>query len=187
MLFNDLIPPSPNISLIKQIVKSECSDFIYESHGLPLYKSLPSTYGEMKRVKVRFQKPRDVTSEIFENVFGESRPGGFKERSVIAYPSPPILKEGHELFYVFPTDGFKFIYSPMIKDSITDLGGVVNTLMTQLDIVESTSIAADLLKYSYQCDNLVEGILSDSEIIIHDMSNFIVVRVANIPYPSLIL
>ena len=187
MLFNDLIPLPPNPALIKQIVKLECCDFIHESYGLPLYKSLQSTYGDIKLVKVRFQKQRDVTSDIFEHVFGESKPGGFKERSVIAYPIHPPPRDGYEVFYVFPTNGYKFIYSPMIKDSMSDLGGVVNTLMTQLDEVETASLAGDLLKYSYQSSNLVEGMLNNSEIIIHNISNFFVVRATHISYQSLII
>ena len=185
MLFHELIPPTPSTYSLSNIIRAECGEYLRLSEGLPLFKTLPSSYGAFKRVKVRFQKAKDPTSAVFEAAFGHNKPG-FRERVVITYPTPQEVLETHDLYYIFPVDGFRYMFSPMVRDSNVDIGGVVNTLIERLDFTEGSSLAADLLQYSYQNTNLVEGLRSEAEILLFDLPNFLAVRVDIDPHYNII-
>lgn len=181
MLFYEIAPPTTPISEISAMLRMNCDQFIEESQGLPLYKSLPSVYGSFKRVKVRFQKRKNLTSEVYEAAFGNGA-GTFREKCVTAYGTSPNQSDPNlSEYYVFPINGFKFMYSKQVMDSTTAFEGVVNTLIDNLPLSEGAAIATDLLKYSYQQENLVEGIRSGAEIIIHSVSNYYVVNAALYP------
>lgn len=185
MLFHDLIPSNNQFTAISAVIKSQCGDFLRESNGLPLYKSYPAgVHTGFKRVKVRFQRRRDPTSKVFESAFGTNTSVGFRERSVITTGAYPAADHP---FYVFPTDGYEYIFSKQVKNSASDLTDVLNTISEQLDADESHDIVTDLLKYSYQNTNLVEGIVNDCEIIIHNISSFYIVDAQAYPNYNLLI
>ena len=92
-----IIPPKPEEEV--QIIRERCSAFIVESNGLPLYKNLPNTYPDFHKVKVRHSKQHDVMSKSMN----------------LAQPEPET-----ESFYIFPIDGFQFLYNTEVKEA-TDL------------------------------------------------------------------
>lgn len=190
MLFHDLVSPTNNLFHISSVLKTQCGQFIRESQGLPLYKAYSSSLTEdFKRVKVRFHRRRDTTSTIFDNAFGiNNSTTGFRERAVFTTGAMPALTELTKPFYVFPIDGYEYIFSKQVSNSSHELTDVLNTLKEDLDSDLSHDIVADLLKYSYQNTNLVEGIQSQNEIIIHNMSSFYIVDATAYPnYKLLIL
>lgn len=182
MLFHDLLPPNFTTRYISTEIYRHCGQFLKESGGIPLYKSLPLEYDVFKRVKVRFQKRTDTTSHVFENVFGDGKSSvGIRERAVVAsgeYPSSPTHQTP---FYIFPLDGYKFLFSPQVKNSAKDFGGVLNTLIEQFDSQEGTELTSDLIKYAYQSTNLKEGISSMSELIIYNIPVFYAVNALAFP------
>jgi len=160
-----------------KILKTHCSQFIHESAGLPLFKALPATYSDLHRVKVRMQKKTSLVSEAFNQAFNDFY--NLRQRAIFAYATPPALTEGTDSFYVFPVDGYKFLYSKAVTNSGQDYQQVVDTLIEKVDdISKATDIVTDLLKYSYTSENLHEGIVSESEIILYGIPQYYVVRVS---------
>lgn len=187
MLFYELIPPTAPASEISAMLRINCEQFIEESGGFPLYKSFPSSYGSYKRVKVRFQKRKNLTSDVYEAAFGNGV-GTFRERCVMASGAARILTESNEsVYYVFPVNGYQFMYSKQITDSSSAFEGVINTIIENLPLSEGAALLTDLVKFSYQQTDLSEGIQSGAEIILHNIPSFYVVNTELYPnYKQLI-
>lgn len=179
MLIEDIIGTSVGLGVREiQTIKAECSQFLKESAGLPLLKSLPTSYNNFHKVKVRLQKRKDDVAEAFDKAFGNQFVN-LRQRAVFAYPSTPPINEGTEPFYVFPINGYKFLYSKEVTNSSSDYKRVIDTLFEQFDDSQkATEIVTDLLKYTYSTDNLHEGIVSDSEVILYGIPFYYAIRVS---------
>lgn len=177
MLLEDLIGTDIGVGIQEvQAIKAECSQFLQESAGSPLLKSLPAAYFNFHKVKVRLQKRRDQVSDVFERAFGHEFVN-LRQRAVFAYPTIPTVTEGTDLFYVFPINGYKYLYSKEVNNSSVDYHHVIDTLVEQFDDPSQASeIVTDLLKYSYVSTNLQEGISSDSEIIMYGIPYYYAIR-----------
>lgn len=182
MLIEDFIEKiSPAKTKEISIIQTECSAFIRESGQLPLYKLLPSYYKDFQKVKVRQQKRHDPITEAFNRAFG-SKIHNFRQRAIFSYPEKPPLKEGYEPFYVFPINGFKYLYSKEVTNSSNNYQHVINILFEQLESNEKAiEIVTDVLKYTYCRNNLIEGIISNSEIIFYGIPYFYAVRCSLFP------
>lgn len=185
MLVDDLIHhiSSPDI----QRIQRECSQFIHESNGMPLYKNLPSTYNDVHKVKARFNKRTDNISNCFNKAF-ESNVFNLRQRAIFAYSIPPVTAENTELFYVIPKNDYKFLYSHEVTNSNSDYKQVIDTLLeTFNDTDKAIDIVTDLLKYTYSTKNLYEGIAANAEIIFYGIPYYYAVRVdSNISYKQII-
>lgn len=155
------------------IIKKECSEFLQKSDGLPLLKNLPKDSRDIKKVKVRHKKNKNkeinsVVNKVFDKeenliqkaVFGHG-PDGFI----------PVIDEEVEPYYIFPINGFKYMYAPFIQNTTREYKATLNKLMS---ISEDLNIEVfnDILKYNYIYDNLNQGLLSSSEIIVFDISYY---------------
>lgn len=163
-------------------LKAKCSQFLRESASLPLYKSLPKTYGDFHRVKVRQRKTSDEISEAFNRAFG-TQFHNLRQRAIFASgATPALVDEEHEPFYVFPINGYKFLYSKEVTNSTANYKHVIESLFEQFeDNNKAIEIVTDVLKYTYVRENLVEGIISESEIILYGIPYYFAVRVAAVP------
>jgi hypothetical protein len=177
MLIEDLIGRSVGVGVQEvQAIKTHCSQFLTESARLPLVKTLPTTYYNFHKVKIRLQKRKDEVSDVFERAFGEQF-SNLRQRAVFAYPNLPPVTEGTDLFYVFPVNGYKFLYSKEVTNSSNDYKRVIDTLFEQFEDPSTASdIVTDLLKYTYSSTLLHEGIVSDSEIILYGIPFYYAVR-----------
>lgn len=163
-----------------QLIKLECSHFLRESAGHPLFKSLPDTYNDVHKVKVRMQKRKDQISEAFNQAF-KSHFHNIRQRAIYAYASEQPLSESTEQFYVFPINGYKFLYSKQVSNSSADYKQVIDTLFENIDdINNATSLVTDLLHLTYTDQNLVEGLIADSEIIMYGIPYYYAVRTSAI-------
>lgn len=155
-------------------IRTECSQFIQESFGLPVYRSLPSAYSSFHRVKVRQHKRSDNVSEAFNaafrNEFYNIVPRGIFTQSVMMEHA-----EQTEPFYIFPINGYKYIYSKGVQNSNINFRDVMETLAHNTN--DAFDITTDLIKYTYSKTRLVEGITTDSEIIFYGVPYFYAVRV----------
>lgn len=181
MLIEDLFgTKSTDESQTFHVLQSSCSQFITESAGYPLFRNLPSTYAPVQRVKVRAKKKPGVVGEAFNRAF-ENNYQNLAQRAIFARPAPSS-EEGTEPYYVFPINGYKFIYSREVVESTSGYQQVMNTLVEQLkDEQTANDIVADLLKFTYTSSNLIEGINSGSEIIIYGIPYFYAVRCSSYP------
>lgn len=182
MLVNDIIVPKSSNNEFLVIVEY-CSSFIVESEGLPLFKSLPISYNNIHRVKVRFQKKKNEVTETFNQAFNDEITN-LRQRAVFASSSISDMQENDhdEIFYVFPKNGYKFLYNKEISNSNKDYKQAFDTILEQLgNNQKAIQIIADLLKYTYTSKNLTEGVQSGSEIILYNVPFYYAVRASSFP------
>ncbi len=186
MLIEDLLGKASSLGTREiQKIRTECSQFLQQSGQLPVYKPLPTTYNDFHKVKVRFHKKQTAVVEAFNKAFTDYY--NMRQRAIFAYGQCPSLSEGTEPFYVFPINGFKFLYSKEVKNSSADYQHVIDTLFEQFeDNTRAIEIVRDLLKYTYLRENLYEGIMSDSEIIFYGVPFYYAVRESAFPYGKLL-
>lgn len=178
MIIKDLIGFKAGLGLKEiQTIKRECSQFLQEAAGFPLYKSLPTSYYNFHKVKVRLQKKRDEVTDVFERAFGDEF-SNIRQRSVFAYPSIHLSEDASfEPFYVFPVNGYRYLYSKEVTNSNAAYKSVVGTLFESFDDQQQASdIVSDLLKFTYSATNLQEGISANSEIIVYGIPYYYAVR-----------
>jgi hypothetical protein len=163
------------------IIKRDCSIFLEESGEIPLYKALPSTYQDVQKVKVRLKKEVDEVSSYFNKAFEPSVPM-LRQRAVFAYPSPTAYTADLDLFYVFPINSYKFLYSTEVTNSSKDYQHVMDTLFEMFhDNNKVIDIVTDLLKYTYSTSNLYWGLYSTAEIIFYGIPYYYVIRASVLP------
>lgn len=181
MLIEDVLGKARDIGVQEsQLIKQQCSQYLQESAGLPLLKSLPSTYANFQKVKVRLQKHHDPINDVFDKAFGTDF-YNIRQRAVFANGTQREVKEGFDQFFVFPLNGYKFLYSKTICNSSNDYRHVMDTLLESFDDqCQATEIVTDLLKMSYSAKNLYEGISSKSEVIFYSIPYYYAVRTTTV-------
>lgn len=184
MLVTDILG-NVNINNDIQVLSTLCSDFLHETH-LPLLKSLPTHYTNIQKVKARKQKKSEI-SEVFNKAF-DSTWCDLRQRAIIAHPTNPPIVENTEPFYVLPINGYRFMYSREVTDSTSNYKQMIDVLFEQFsDNIQALDIITDLLKYTYTNENLLEGIQSESEIILYGVPYYYAIKVSEYPsYPELI-
>jgi len=162
-------------------ISLNCQQFLEESEGEPLVKWFSSEYPDIHRVKVRKRKTKNQFDSTFNDAFYEHYPS-LRQRSVIINKNK---SDGKEPFFVFPSDGFKFMYSPTITDSDKQYGDTFKDITQSLSEDTGKEIFQDVLNYAYVSDSLPKAIVESSEIIVYNIPFFYVVR-CNIEYTKLL-
>jgi hypothetical protein len=177
MLTSDIITQTNEFSIIME----RCSVFISNSNRIPIFKNLPTSYSDCKRVKVRKQKTQDYISTPFNEAFDE-KTYNLRQRAIFTNGKPSFIAEHdtHEPFYIFPIDGYKFIYSKEVKNSTTDYKTVYEAITNKYGNNCGNQMLTDILKFSYTSTNLAEGIVSGSEIILYNIPFYYAVKVSSI-------
>lgn len=181
MFIEDLIGKiSPIGTREAQIIGTECSQFIADSHNQPVFRLLPTSYNDFHKVKVRFQKRQSRVNEVFNKAFNDYH--NLRQRAIFAYGKcPNITEHTTEPFYVFPINGYKFLYCHEVANSNEDYKQVLETLFEQFHNNDTAlEVATDVLKYTYVRDNLLEGITSGSEVIFYGIPFYYAVRVKSV-------
>lgn len=154
-------------------ILAECGDFFTQAVHEPLQKSLPRSYNDIHRVKVRKRKTRSNFGDTFNEAFTDET-HQLRQRAIFA--NGVITESGEEEpFYIFPPNGFSFIYSTEVTNSTEQYRSVFESILSTLDD-EAEMTFQDLLKFTYKSDNLEEGINSGAEIIIYNTSYYYSVR-----------
>jgi hypothetical protein len=162
-----------------QLLKNSCAQFIKESNGQPLFKNLSVSYNNFDKIKVRKRKGEsgDFT-ETFNEAFETQHPG-LRQRAIFANGRTtfsPLFDGVVEPFYIFPTNGYKFMYSREVENSGQEYKQVFDTLFEQFGEEKGNEVLTDLLKFTYTSINLNEGISSGSEIIIYGIPFFYAIK-----------
>lgn len=159
-------------------LNKECSIFLKESQGQPILKNLPSTYEDFHKVKLRQRKKKGEFYKTFNEAF-DNIPN-LRQRSITVNGESTFVAENKETepFFIFPIDGYKFMYSLEVMNSKQDYKDAFEKIV---EIFEDKEIVEDLLKYTYTSKNLLEGIEHGSEIIIYNIPYCYAIR-ANIDY-----
>ena len=178
MRINEVLVTQIKESQHIQLIKQECSQFIEESCGSPLLKSLPNTYQNFQKVKVRHKKQKTVIGESFNNAFDVQ----FHKRAIFANGEKSFhLNENDDKFYIFPKDGYRYLYSTEVENSNLDYQLVFDSLCENFNAQKTIDIVTDMLRYNYIDNNLKEGISNGSEIILFDIPFYYAIR-ADIDY-----
>lgn len=158
-------------------INEECSDFFIESEGLPLVKTLPRVYSDIQKVKVRKRKTQNSFSTAFNSAFvNEMR--DLRERAIFVHNAHDI-NENQEAFYIFPVDGFKFLYNKTIEDSVEDYKNTFESIFNSLDN-SADEVFSDLLRLTYISENLHAGINLGSELILYGIPYYYAIRASSV-------
>lgn len=155
-------------------IKQECGLFLIESTGKPLVKSLPRNSDGYRRVKVRKKRMKDDFIDTFNETFFTEYTD-IRNRAVFVNGNQREDSE-HELFYIFPVDGYSFMYNPEVSDSSESYKKAFHTLIESTGEEEGSQIFKDMLQYSYQYNDLPSAIDRGCEIIIYDISHYFAIR-----------
>ena len=192
MLVDDLIQSDETREELL-LLHERCSEFIEESGGLPLLKNLPSEYGDFHKVKVRLRKGRKEDTAEFTETFNEAfedQLHNLRQRAVFANGEvsfEPDDTEESEPFYVFPIDGYQYMYSKEVENSSEDYQDVFDAIFERLGSDKGNEVITDLLKFTYTSAKLQEGIESGSEIIFYNIPYFYAIRADTVDNYSALL
>lgn len=165
------------------IIRTDCDQFLIESDHHPVWRMLPRNYADIQRVKIRQHKRTDAVTRIFNEAFAELP--NIRQRSLITSSQLPPNTNDLDPFYVFPINGYRFMYSREVKDSTLDYRHVIDVVFEQFDSEnKAAEILSDIVKYSYVNKNLLEGICSGAEIIFYNIPYYYAVRCEAFPHYS---
>lgn len=178
--------------MIRNIVL-ECSQFIKESEGNPVVKYLPQNPKTYKKVKARKKKSRNTFDLLFNTVF-EDKHSEIRQRAIFVNGYNTKLPNKingisgpEELYYIFPINGYKYIYSPTIVDSSVDYQSSLNELVNLMeDDNKAITTFKDILKFEYTDTDLTKGILANCEIIFYNVPYFYAAKVESIKNYSIL-
>lgn len=156
-------------------INQECSTFLLESGGKPLVKSLPKHADGFRKVKVRKKKIK----EPFEKQFNESFFSEFSEirHRAVFVNGKQRTEDDMEPFYVFPINGYRFMYSEAVSDS-TELYKTTFDKLIESAGETGIDIFKDILQMSYTYDNLEHAITTGCEIILYDIPYYYAIRMS---------
>ena len=153
------------------------------SHGQPLVKPLPIDGPDTRKVKVRKKKNISEVATIFNEVFSD--PSDLYQRCILTHGRkimeewPPDAK--HDMFFIFPVNGFKFMYSPSVRYMEYDYGERLETLQEATSDGEGHKLLLDVMQFEYvQDQNLLHAIQSGDEIIVYGISHFYAIRESSV-------
>lgn len=166
--------------MIFPTIKLECNQFISESLGYPIFKCLPKNKDAFVKIKARHRKTPD---QQFKNAFDQA----FKEQTTNLL-SKAVFCNGdktptadEELFYIFPINGYKFLYNKNEKNTSKTYQ---NALTEIIDIVaenQAINLLTTILENDYTNENLSYAIKNNREIIFYNIPYFYAIKVELFP------
>lgn len=148
-----------------------------ESNNLPLLKNLPVTYDGFRKVKVRKKNTKEVFTEAFNRSFEFHK--HLVNRAIFANGESsftPSTDEKLEPFYIFPIDGYKFVYNPVVSNALEQYKRSIDNSLAILELNAAVEMFSSVIKQSYISDDLQRGISIGAEIIIYDIPYYYAIR-----------
>ena len=178
MLINDVLHFT-DYSGFEPIGES-CHQFFSEAGGFPMVKLLPRTYQDFQKVKIRKRKHVSSFANSFNEAFNHEM-HQLRERSLFAngeiyLENKAIVDNTLEPFYVFPIDGYDYIYNKEVTNSSKNYSEVFNEIFNQLGESSADKVFAELMKFSYTSENLQEGLETGAEIIVYGIPYYYSIR-----------
>lgn len=180
MKLDDLLLSPKEFSMI-DIIGEDCSQFIYQSEGIPLLKNLPGRYNDFHRVKVRKRKGDSVSNQ-FNEAFSDKL-HMLRQRAVFANGLSTLEESdvGDTSFYIFPINGYRFMYQNTVQNSNSDYKKPFGSIIEALGDEKGGEVICDMLQRNYvDNESLAEGIKSGAEIIIYNIPYFYALRTSSI-------
>lgn len=171
MLVDHLLRIDNNVGY--DVITKHCNLFLTEAGSLPLYKNIQSTQ-DFCRIKVRQQRKNGILNDAFNYAFAHQYTN-IRQRAVLC--TSLIEQQSSDQYYIFPVNGFKYLYNKDINDSESCYEDSIATIFEQLsNSTSALDIVSDLLKSSYTSINLQEGQAAGSEIILYNLPAFYAVK-----------
>jgi L-ribulose-5-phosphate 3-epimerase UlaE len=161
-------------------IKKECSQFIRNSNGNPLFKSLPSGKDAFIRVKARHRKMHD---DSFENAFNsafQKQTNKIFSKAIFCNTNEVILPN-HENYYVFPIDGYRILYSKNDKNTSKTYQTALAEILDMVAENHAVSLLTTILSDDYTDENLSEALLHKKEILIYNIPYFFAIKCSLFP------
>ena len=178
MLVNDILFSEKHSNEQIDVLSQHCRQFIDESDGLPLFKNLSIKFNDFHKVKIRRQKRKSEITKSFNEAF-KNQYTDLRQRALFVYGSQdniPLI-ENQELFYVFPIDGFQYMYNTAVTDSNQEYKSAFDTMLEKFENnEEAVQIITDLLQYTYSSTDLSEGIQKGVEVIVYNIPYYFAMR-----------
>lgn len=155
----------------------ECSQYLKESNRLPLLKNLPTCYDGFKKVKVRKKNKHDAVMEAFNKSFPQHKHAF--QRSIFAnteYTFIPSTDSSLEPFYIFPINGYKFVYNPQVNNFSNQYGQNLQNLINNVSKLVAIDMVSIGITQSYTDKNLYRGMKEGAEIIIYGIPYYYAIR-----------
>ena len=158
------------------VLKERCSQYIEESNSLPLLKNLSCKYSDLQKVKVR-RKKGEQFDETFNEAFGDKL-RDLRQRAIFSNGEGSFITEGENLepFYIFPINGYQFLYSKEVTNSCHSYKAMFDSVFETFGMDEGSGIITSVLRFNYTSENLIEGINSGAEIICYNVPFYYAVR-----------
>jgi hypothetical protein len=170
------------------VITERCSQFLEESEGEPLLKNLSRDYSHLHKVKARKRNVSGEFATAFNEAF-EAYEDDLCQKAIFANgisSFTPSIGEGLEPFYVFPIDGYNFLYSAEVECSSADHKQVFDTMFEQFGVDKGKTLVLEFLKFAYKQTSLKEGIERGSEIILFNIPYYYAVRASMHEYSTLL-
>lgn len=184
-IFHESDSQYPEYQSLLRTIGKECKTFLNEAHDLPVFKALPTTYDNLQKVKVRkHRNGRTAFSRTFNEAF-EDQVRDLRQRAVFTN-SFDYSEPDKSLFYIFPKDGYKFMYCTEVTHSTQDYQQVFDSLFEQFQHERAEQLIRDVLKFAYIQENLHEGIEKEVEIIFYNVPYYYAARTDVFEYDELL-
>lgn len=183
MRINQIFLDVEDLDLELRTLKAQCSEFLKESQGLPVYKLLPTVYSDFQKVKVRKHKRDNDFISTFNEAF-QDEVRDLRQRAVFASGEFPDAEAGKASCYIFPKNGYKYMYCTEVTHSTSDYKTVFESIFQNVDTPEE--VIHDLLKFSYARENLFEGIQSRAELIFYHIPYYYAIKTESYDYEDLL-
>lgn len=166
-----------------KVINEYCKSFLEESQGLPLVKNL-STANIVDRIKVRQRNFQSIIGDSFNEAFGDvyNKANLYQTVVFVNGLSVPLQEEGKEPYYVFPIDGYEYLYCEQIRDTNRDYHTTFGELFELLgeDKNRTKILLKDLMRNTYTNISLIEAINSRCEILLFNIPYFYAVKVSKV-------
>lgn len=134
-------------------ITRDCSQFLFESNGLPVYKHVENKRTNFTKIKIRVRNSTASFVESFNAAFGSN----IRQRSLYANGN---LQSSEHTYYVFPADGYRYLYNPLVSDS--------TVYENQFSNLNDDVMFSELVQLHYSNNNLTEGIQTGAEILFYN-------------------
>lgn len=159
---------------MKITIIRECSDFLKASEGKPLRKLLRNNGPDTRKVKVRKKKQVSEVGTIFNEVF--SSPADIRQRCIFANGDSLSRVESYDSFFIFPINGFKYMFCPNVIDSDVEYTARLKELQ-ETTPEDAVMLLKEVMQFEYvHNQNLLEAITRGDEIIIYGIPYYYAIR-----------
>lgn len=167
-----------------RVLRNSCDQYISMNES-PLLKNVLGKEEAFARIKVRFHRRTSDFISVFNDVLAQKyNIPNLHQRSVFANGTTSFVPlEEATPYYVFPINGFKFMYSPSIQSSDNEYRSIFETLLEKCDGDEpqAASFLKDLMSYNYVSEDLEQGVVDGCEIILYNIPYYYAVNAVNFP------